>query len=294
MKKTYPSLLIIVLIFLQGTVFSQNQDSLRTEIEALKDKVFLLEQQNQSLLRQLQSLNKKLESDTDSLLRKLEENSKAIENLEQKLTARIEITDSSSTQKYSDLDSELENKTIYWITGLFLLAVFSTLIFFILKKRIRTEKNDLDKQIVKTRKDLEEEGIKLDNKLVEILNSQMKILETNKISESQNVNHSLALKVADEIVRIEKNLSNMDPSLKGHKQLEASVSRIKDNFEASGYEIVELLNKPYSEGMNASVTFTVDENLKSGEQIITRIIKPQVNFKNLIVQTAQIEVSQGE
>lgn len=294
MKNLTAFLIVISLILLQLVVFPQKQDSLLNEIGKLNDKVTLLEKKNSALINKLAGLNQKLESLNDSLNKKLKENSTEIENLEKQMSARIERTDSNATQKYFDLDSELAANTIYWIIGLLVLAVFSIIIYFLLKGRMSSQKDNLDQEILKTRKDLEEEGIKLDNKLMEILNSQMKVLQINKTSEGDGKDHSLALKVADEIVRIEKNLSNMDPGLKGHKQLEASVGRIRDNFQASGYEIVDMLNKPYDAGMKVVANFRPDETLKTGEQVITRIIKPQVNFKGEMIQSAQIEVSQGE
>lgn len=138
---------------------------------------------------------------------------------------------------------------------------------------------------------LEEESLKLDEKLVEILDKQLAI--QNAASAQSEPDHSLALKVADEIVRIETNLSRMDSSVKGYKQLSASVRRIKDNFLANGYEMVDMLGKPYKEGMKAIVTFETDDSLNEGEQIITGIIKPQVNFNGVMIQTAQIIVSQN-
>ena len=102
-----------------------------------------------------------------------------------------------------------------------------------------------------------------------------------------------ATKVADEIIRIQKNLTRMDEKTKGLKQLAASVKRIQDNFAANGYEIVEMLGKEYNEGMKVSANFIPDDNLEAGQQIITRIIKPQVNYKGVMIQSAQIEVSQG-
>ena len=141
----------------------------------------------------------------------------------------------------------------------------------------------------------------MDNKLIAILESQLKLMhEDIKINKetsadkSEVPDHSLALKVADEIIRIQTNISNMDPETKGLKQLAASVKRIQDNFEANGYDLIEMLNKPFDQGMNVVANFRPDENLKPGEQIITRIIKPQVNFKGIMIQAAQIEVSQGE
>ena len=36
-----------------------------------------------------------------------------------------------------------------------------------------------------------------------------------------------------------------------------------------------------------------DENLEVGVELITKVIKPQVNFNNKMIQAAQIEVSVG-
>ena len=55
-----------------------------------------------------------------------------------------------------------------------------------------------------------------------------------------------------------------------------------------------MLGKKYAHGMKAAVTFITDETLKEGEQIITKIIKPQINYKGEMIQAAQIEVSQAE
>ena len=46
--------------------------------------------------------------------------------------------------------------------------------------------------------------------------------------------------------------------------------------------------------MNLQANFVIDENLKEGESVITRVIKPQINFKGILIQAAQVEVSQGE
>jgi hypothetical protein len=56
---------------------------------------------------------------------------------------------------------------------------------------------------------------------------------------------------------------------------------------------VEMLGEKYSDGYRASVEFVDDENLEPSEQIISRVIKPQINYQGLMVQSAQIEVSQG-
>lgn len=141
---------------------------------------------------------------------------------------------------------------------------------------------------------MQEEGTKLDDKLLEILNKQMATQLTPSFTNGkETIDHSLALKVADEIVRIELNMSRMDRSIKGYKQLAKAVERIKNNFQANGYEIVDMLGKPYNEGMKVIANFVVDETLEAGKQIITGITKPQINYNGLMIQAAQIIVSQN-
>ena len=110
---------------------------------------------------------------------------------------------------------------VYWY-GIIIAIGFLLLIvtiYFVLYKRVQKGKSAIDK-IKDTQKSIQEESLKLDGKLVELLNQQLNV-QTN-ISNNDSANqkdHSLALKVADEIVRIEMNLSRMDTSIKGHKQL---------------------------------------------------------------------------
>lgn len=137
---------------------------------------------------------------------------------------------------------------------------------------------------------MQEESVKLDDKLLELFDRQL--ANVSKTVDNKP-DHSLALKVADEIVRIELNMSRMDSSIKGYKQLAKAVQRIKDNFKANGYEIVDMLGKPYNEGMKVIANFVVDENLEDGKQIITSITKPQINYNGQMIQAAQITVSQN-
>lgn len=137
---------------------------------------------------------------------------------------------------------------------------------------------------------MQEDSVKLDNQMLALMEKQMNATSTIVSTEAD---HSLALKVADEIVRIELNLSRMDASVKGYKQLAKAVERIKNNFQANGYEIIDMLGKPYNEGMKVVANFVPDETLKEGEQIITGVSKPQINYNGKMIQSAQITVSQN-
>ena len=68
---------------------------------------------------------------------------------------------------------------------------------------------------------------------------------------------------------------------------------MKDNLLANGYEIVDMLGKPYNDGMKVTANFIEDEELEEGQKIITAVIKPQINYKGKMIQAANITVSQN-
>ena len=45
--------------------------------------------------------------------------------------------------------------------------------------------------------------------------------------------------------------------------------------------------------MTIDANFIPDENLNEGKEVISRVIKPQINYKGNLIQPAQVEVAQG-
>ena len=125
----------------------------------------------------------------------------------------------------------------------------------------------------------------------QLLLSQEQKLESSTEQEAEP-DHSLSLKVADEITRMQKNIAQMDPSVKGIKPLTKGLERIRKNFMGNGYEIVDLLNKQYNSRMNIDVINYVDDpSLGEDDKIIVKVIRPQVNFKGVLIQRAQVDVA---
>jgi flagellar motor protein MotB len=309
--------LLIISLFLGATnLFAQqNQDStIATTFRILQERVNQQQLDIRNLYSELDKeyrtyrivksdLNKtiisKQEEVIDSLNALIGVSNKKLKYINDKLDSKIQEANLKTDSQFAQLDNSVEKNKLYWIIATLITLLLGGLIYFFLKNLINSNKSDVETQIKNTNKSLEEESVKLDSKLVEVLESQMKLQEANgKTAQLPNSNgkedHSLALKVADEIIRIQKNLSRMDDSIKGLKQLNSSVHRIQDNFAANGYELVEMLGKDYNEGMKVTANFTPSENLEPGKHIISRIIKPQVNFKGEMIQAAQIEVSVGE
>lgn len=192
----------------------------------------------------------------------------------------------------------LQSRTLLVCIIAILLLVIIVGVTSRLAKRIKSGDTSIDEvrkaqeALEVAQKKMQEESIKLDNQMLAIVQKQLESKNTTS-GGSAVPDHSLALKVADEIVRIELNMSRIDSSIKGYKQLSKAVERIKDNFNANGYEIVDMLGKPYNEGMNVIANFVADEDLEEGKQIITGITKPQINYNGQMIQAAQIIVSQN-
>lgn len=297
-KFSYYLLVLIPLIS-----FSQEDKSLdfQKEISPLKQKVQSLQSENNKLKSELNLLKSEI-GNTNQKLKSVEQlvenNTSDIQKTNSELSGKITNTETTTNQKFNEVDNSLSKNSLWSIIGILGAIIVSGIVYWLVSKKQSSDKSDVENQISKTKKSLEEESVKLDTKLTEVLDTQLKLVQEERAkipaNKTDEIDHSLALKVADEIVRINKNLSNMDEGTKGLKQLSASVKRIEDNFAANGYEMPELLNKPFDPRMKIIVANSIpDENLKDGEEIITKIIKPQVNFKGVMIQSAQVEVSVG-
>lgn len=290
------SILVKEIPTIKNNVFQQRQE-INALTKKLKNQIYVVSKQNQSI-EKLQDKNKHLNSSIDSLNQLIKNNSQNIVTNSTELGTKIKQTGENANSKISELDSSLDKNRLYWIIATLATLLLGGLVYWLLGKRIQSSKTDVETQIKNTKNALEEESVKLDNKLVEVLETQLKLKqEETKVQPTtlnEKADHSLALKVADEVIRIQKNLSRMDESTKGLKQLGSSVKRIQDNFASNGYELVEMLGKEYNEGMKVTANFVPNEDIETGTQIISRIIKPQVNFKGEMIQAAQIEVSVGE
>lgn len=280
------------------------QNNIKREFNSLKGEVSVLKNKNakaESRISALESLNKDLSLKLDSLQKEYDN----LANNQKADKSELSTIIGETNEKVLATEQILSSRTLWGICGIIALIVALAATVWAFMKKIKSGSTSIDdvrkaqssleeaqENIRKAQEKMQEETIQLDNKLIEVLSKQSVSAPTT--TDDGEIDHSLTLKVADEIVKIEMNLSRMDESIKGYKQLSRGVQRIKDNFKANDYEIVDMLGKPYQAGMKAAVTFVTDDTLEPGQQIISRIIKPQVNYKQVMIQAAQIEVSQAE
>ena len=290
-------LFIFAFIF-SVSLYGEGHDSLK--IISLQRDVANLKLLNSRLQQEnvtIRGLYKEQKANMDSLLNRQKLQDENLNALANKIGADLSETNKNLEASTSSLSTSINNRTWLAFCGILIAIVLLCIVYSILRKKILSGSSSIDKikaaqeSLETAQKTMQEESVRLDNKLVALLDKQ--VTTQPQSNNDDQPDHSLALKVADEIVRIETNLSRMDESVKGYKQLKKAVERIKTNFLANGYEIVEMLGKPYNEGMKVVANFVSDDTLAEGEQKITGIIKPQINYKGKMIQSAQITVSQN-
>lgn len=297
-------LIVMVLVALFATNVSYSQNERKTE--DLKKEIQKVSESQKKILNELEKLRKEnkvqntqiheLQSQGRTFIIQLDSLSKNIQNLvkvqnKDRLSLENDIKETNTNIETNLV--KMDSRTMWG--GILLLCTILGFSGYLYVKRRKdytsmSEVRKAQDALQAAQSKMQEDSVKLDNQMLALMERQMSAAPAMASTETD---HSLALKVADEIVRIELNLSRMDASVKGYKQLAKAVERIKNNFQANGYEIIDMLGKPYNEGMKVVANFVPDETLKEGEQIITGVTKPQINYNGKMIQSAQITVSQN-
>ncbi|MCM1094540.1 MAG: hypothetical protein NC421_11355 [Lachnospiraceae bacterium] len=302
MNKVILSLLLLIGMTCQAEISNSELQRVNEKVEILTLQFENLIGENKSLKRDVSNLQSLVES-LNTQLHTMETKSDSIYNaLMSEVTSNTELANANhaaATERIQVVETYSKNKihklTVWGIWAIVLLLIIAIVVYIILHRNI-TNSKDAISTIRDVQNKLEEESVKLDTKLVELLDNQIQKEKQIKQSVSKvapALDHTLALKLADEITRIEKNLSRMDPSVKGYKPLVKAIERIKDNFKANGYEIATYIGQPYNEGMRVNADFVIDEELPEGTRTITSVSKPQVHYNGELIQKATITVTQN-
>lgn len=259
----------------------QSLRSLKLENEALKRSVKIQREMIDSQRITLDSLGSTVVSN--------------IKNTVNQLGVRIDEANASLQAKASAND--LKSRTMWGVSLFLFFAIISFVVYWLLHRRIT--KGYLDVTALKLKADKLNEDIlnqfSLDMAEMQKIAASLVTLSFMQVSQPNNIvlDHALIKALADRITFMEMTLHKMDKGVRGYKQLSKSIIHMKDNLKANGYELVDMLGKNYNDGMKVTANFIEDEELKEGEQIITSIIKPQINYRGVMIQSAQITVSQN-
>lgn len=298
MKKIILTLSIVLLP--QLSFATTSSDSLRTcfsKIQKADATIQVLQRENETLKDKVYSFNQVIDvqsTEIDSLKSELTATAQSIEALADSLDSNVTTTRGEIQSSSEALSQSITNKTQ---TGLWIfvaLAIALVVVAFILGKLIAKRGSEVASLSAKADKLNEEIVNRMASEMSEMqaISKQISSL-SNTPGASPESEQKLITTLADRITFMEMTLYKMDSSVRGHKQLSKSIKQMKDNLLANGYELVDMLGKDYHDGMKVTANFVEDEELPQGKQVITGIIKPQINYKGKMIQSAQITVSQN-
>lgn len=304
--------IIILLLVLEG-LFAYAKPSTDTDkVKALEEKCSILQNKQvkaDNNLRKLVERQKEAERKIQTLVKENEIQRLAIDSMQDKCNSLEEVQSSDRKNINGKIDATdnnvrtnqdlLQSRTLCGVIVVIVVLAIIVGVACWLTKRIKTGTSTVDDvrkaqealQAAQTK--MQEESVKLDNQLLAIVQKQLDASVSSASKTTGEPDHSLVVKLADEIARIETNLSKMDKSVKGYKQLVQAKDRMINNVRANGYEIISLLGQEYNDGMQFQTRFVPDESLPEGKRIITGMIKMQVNYNGKMIQPAEIVVSQN-
>jgi hypothetical protein len=282
---------IFSILLFSVRVFSQADSiafvQLQQKIEQLQTE---LKNQRDNFSKHIQTVN-----DNISILHSEVETEKArVDVLTDSLNVKISETAQIVETQIAGVNKSVGNKTIAGIIGGIILLLLSVALFVWLYCKLKNNRTDII-QLEKQKTGIEEKLVKEFSQQTELMESLLKTIREMPVTTTEGEpDHSLALKLADEITLMERNISHMNQDTKGLKPLIRAIERLKANLNSNGYELVELVGKQYNEGMKITIVSSIpDENVRKGVDIITKVIKPQVNYRDKMIQMAQVEVTVG-
>ena len=271
--------------------------------------------QNKQMTQQVAELKKELESVNTQLVKSNQSFSEleaTTQSANQGLKKDIDKLSTNTTAATSDLDEKLTSRSLLGLLSLLaLLGLLGGIYWYLRKQQTQQDEISINKfqsaleGVKKAEENIVESDTQLVTQLNEVLN-QIKLEQdaltqaqalavTSNVSTASNKDedHSLAIKLADEIHRMRRRISALPEDTKGLKSLSKSLERLEDELREKGYEIIDYLGMNYTEGMALKAKFIPSDDLENGQSVITRVIYPQINFKNKLIQEADVEVSVG-
>jgi hypothetical protein len=277
------------------------QNNIKREFNSLRGEVSVLKNKNakaESRISALESLNKDLSLKLDSLQKEYDN----LANNQKADKSELSTIIGETNEKVLATEEILSSRTLWGLCGIIALILALATIVWAFMKKIKSGSTSISEikkaqtSIEKAQQVMQEKSVELDTKLLNLFERQLEIIDNNKSTTeltNSEPDHSLVIKLANEIAKIETNLSKMDKSVKGYKQLVQAKDKMINNVTAYGYEIISLIGQDYNDGMQYPARFIPDDSLEEGKRIISGMVKMQVNYKGKMIQAAEIVVNQN-
>ncbi|OIN97180.1 hypothetical protein AUJ66_04135 [Candidatus Desantisbacteria bacterium CG1_02_38_46] len=287
MKKIQLKVAIFFLCLLSTIGYSQTQNALKD-----KSKIEKLEIRIDSVSSSIADITKTMQAE----FKNLSENQVAIKNQFQSLTNKLNSL-STEQNTLKDIMTDLNQKTDKEITSIkkdtltkFLVVSLSILFTLLIIIVIIVVFQKKFKKV-----NVVEESIKIDAKVSEMLENQLVLLKKEAVGKKlpeTEIDHSLPVSVGNEIFRMRKRIKHMDENTKGIHALKNALTRLEDEFNRQGYTIKDLTGQSYVDELTVKITNTIRrDDLEPGEEIISRMITPQIFHNGVAVSHGEAELS---
>lgn len=271
-----------------------------------------LKQQQQQHNQRIQQLNAALLAQSEQQNNQITAQNNRISEVNKKLDDLLQLQQNAQQQTQSSLNSltqgqqsviqTLDKRSLVVILlalAIGLLALLGCLRF---SRRIARQQtsvsadlhnalnrvNAAEEQMVSADRQLADSLAELLNRLATVPAISQEAAEAPSSAEP-----TLAIKVADEIFRMRKRLAALPAETKGLTPLRKSLERLEAELNEQGYELIDYTGMDFDEGMSLNARVIPADDLGSGQRVITKVIKPQINYRGLLNRPADVEVSVG-
>ena len=265
--------------------------------ESLKQQKALIskitEQDEQHQL-QIKTLNDDLKILETKLQDSIKAHTQTVEELNQLNKSTAETT--------ATINDSIATRTIIVLIGLLLALGLIATSYLLLRKKQAKSTEDLSSQVKlaldnvrQTEENIVKSDTQLADRIYEVLTQLKEHAALVPVHTNQNteIDHSLPLKLADEIHRMRKRIAALPEDTKGLKPLSKSLERLEDELSEQGYEIIDHTGMEFSENLSIQSRFIPSDDLEQGQSIISKVVTPQVNFKGVMIRMADVEVNVG-
>lgn len=289
----------------------QSQDSKISSLEAIEGRISetssdfsRLEDKTTQLSEKIEQIledqEKTIERTQENLSKKVGDLSLEIESWDQGIMDRLNRFQ-EKIQKIEETAKEREQYLGIAIIGAVFLALAGIILGLLSFVKAGKYRNKTSQTLEELHDKINEQATVLDTRLVELIEKQIPVIadpqKTQEASEQDkgiDTDHTLALVLGEEIFKIMKRKKELSEGSQAFEQLKTSVRRMWAAFKEKGYELIDLENKPYHEDMEIQAEFFLTHELLPGEQIISKVISPQIKYNGKTIQKGKVEVLVGE
>lgn len=156
--------------------------------------------------------------------------------------------------------------------------------------------NDVYKYLHKHFENIDKNILFINNGMSEIINN-MTIFADSKLAsldELTKTDHTLGVLMGYELFKLIQYSKILNEDDTNNKRIQYSVERLNDGYKSQGYKLKDFTGEDFVIENNLRVINRIeDKNLKHGKKIISRMIKPTIYYKDIVIKPGEVELSTG-